>query len=148
TSPSFPNPIPYGKHVPQWALLDITLKNNWNNNTSFAVRDSHEITAGTVIPPSDASSKNKNGTANPFFPNPFPPDPLPPYPFPPDSLSNAGAIAGGQSPLLVLQSSSGCEESARRPRPPRSCPWVKSGRQGQTTKHTSRRPCLRHPPHL
>ncbi|KAI0249315.1 hypothetical protein BJV78DRAFT_1228716 [Lactifluus subvellereus] len=115
TSPSFPNPIPDGTRVPQWALLDVTIENNWNSNTSFAVRDSPEITPGTGV----------------------------------------SSVALQQSPLPASQSSYGCEESARRPRPPRSWSmappspsWVKSGRQGQSAEHTGCRPCLRRPPHL
>ncbi|KAF8497750.1 hypothetical protein F5888DRAFT_1694492, partial [Russula emetica] len=36
---SFPNPIPAGTRLPQWALLDITNENNynWNANKSYAV---------------------------------------------------------------------------------------------------------------
>ncbi|KAI0250333.1 hypothetical protein BJV78DRAFT_590711 [Lactifluus subvellereus] len=34
---SFPNPVPSGTRVPQWALCDVTPENNWNNNTAFTV---------------------------------------------------------------------------------------------------------------
>ncbi|KAI0246498.1 hypothetical protein BJV78DRAFT_148240 [Lactifluus subvellereus] len=79
--PSFPNPIPSGTRVPQWALLDVTFEDIWNNDTSFAVGDFPEITPGMVIPPNGA----------------YPGPPSTPYPSRPtqSSSSNAGAIAGG-----------------------------------------------------
>ncbi|KAI0246197.1 hypothetical protein BJV78DRAFT_1286662 [Lactifluus subvellereus] len=83
---SFPNPVPSGTRVPQWALLDVTLENSWNNNKSFAVGDSPEIAPGTVISPSNASSTSP--TPTPTLPTP---SPTPTH----SSSSNAGAIAGG-----------------------------------------------------
>ncbi|KAH9955179.1 hypothetical protein BGW80DRAFT_375706 [Lactifluus volemus] len=34
---SFPNPVPDGIRVPQWALIDITIQGTWNSSQSFAV---------------------------------------------------------------------------------------------------------------
>ncbi|KAI0250842.1 hypothetical protein BJV78DRAFT_1361936 [Lactifluus subvellereus] len=83
---SFPNPVPSGTRVPQWALLDVTLENSWNNDKSFAVGDSLEIAPGTVISPSNASSTSP--TPTPTLPTPSP------TPTQSSSL-NAGAIAVG-----------------------------------------------------
>ncbi|KAH9991392.1 hypothetical protein BJV77DRAFT_539661 [Russula vinacea] len=35
--PSFPNLVPSGTRIPQWTLLDVTNKNIWNPNKSYAV---------------------------------------------------------------------------------------------------------------
>ncbi|KAN0119097.1 hypothetical protein V8E52_004544 [Russula decolorans] len=60
---SFPNPVPLGTRVPQWALLDITSENNWNSNKSFAVGDSPEQAAGVILGPSGATvSSSASGT--------------------------------------------------------------------------------------
>jgi hypothetical protein len=52
---SFPNPVPSGTRVPQWALIDITSENNWNSNKSFAVGDSPEQAPGAVLGASGAT---------------------------------------------------------------------------------------------
>ncbi|KAH9992119.1 hypothetical protein BJV77DRAFT_452982 [Russula vinacea] len=52
---SFPNPIPSGIHVPQWALLDVTNENDWNANKSYAVGDSPELGPGSILGPSGVS---------------------------------------------------------------------------------------------
>ncbi|KAF8497757.1 hypothetical protein F5888DRAFT_1694598, partial [Russula emetica] len=36
---SFPNPIPAGTRLPQWALLDVINENKWNASKSYAVGD-------------------------------------------------------------------------------------------------------------
>ncbi|KAI0246491.1 hypothetical protein BJV78DRAFT_1364809 [Lactifluus subvellereus] len=82
---SFPNPVPSGIRVPQWAFLDVTLENDWNNTKSFAVGDSPEVTPGMVISPSNDSSISPTPTP------PTAPSPTPTH----SSSSNAGAIAGG-----------------------------------------------------
>ncbi|KAI0245139.1 hypothetical protein BJV78DRAFT_147273 [Lactifluus subvellereus] len=69
---SFPNPVPSGTGVPQWALLDVTLENNWNSGKSFAVGDSPELTPGMVISPSNASSTSPTQTPTPTTPSPTP----------------------------------------------------------------------------
>jgi len=97
---SFPNPIPSGTRVPQWALIDVTTENNWNANKSYAVGDTPERAAGAILGPSGAtvsasgtristtpSASSLSGlswsTANPT------PTPTP------KSNSNIGAIVGG-----------------------------------------------------
>ncbi|KAI0246199.1 hypothetical protein BJV78DRAFT_1286663 [Lactifluus subvellereus] len=88
---SFPNPVPSGTRVPQWALLDVTLENNWSSSKSFAVGDSPELTPGTVISPSNASSTSPTPTLTTPSPTPTTPSPTPTR----SSSSNAGATAGG-----------------------------------------------------
>ncbi|KAI0270215.1 hypothetical protein BGY98DRAFT_1190076 [Russula aff. rugulosa BPL654] len=51
---SFPNPIPSGTRVPQWALLDVTEENFWNANESYVVGDSPEADPGKILGLSDA----------------------------------------------------------------------------------------------
>ncbi|KAI0250831.1 hypothetical protein BJV78DRAFT_1282904 [Lactifluus subvellereus] len=104
---SFPNPVPSGTRVPQWALLDVTFENNWSISKSFAVGDSPELTPGMVISPSSASSTSPTPTPTPTTPSPTPttpsptstthsPTPTTPSPTPThSSSSNVGATAGG-----------------------------------------------------
>jgi len=52
---SFPNPVPSGTRVPQWALIDITSGNNWSSNQSYAVGDSPEQAPGALLGTSGAT---------------------------------------------------------------------------------------------
>ncbi|KAH9976940.1 hypothetical protein BJV77DRAFT_1053249 [Russula vinacea] len=80
---SFPNPVPSGIWVPQWAHINITIYNYWSNNTAFQVGDSPEFGPGSIIGPSNAS--------------------VTPTPPPSKSSSvNAGAIAGGVVGFIVV----------------------------------------------
>ncbi|KAH9021562.1 hypothetical protein EDB85DRAFT_2152277 [Lactarius pseudohatsudake] len=45
----FPNAVPAGTVVPQWALLDHTNENLWNATTAFVVGDTPEIQPGSLI---------------------------------------------------------------------------------------------------
>jgi hypothetical protein len=53
---SFPNPIPSGTRVPQWALIDITSENLWDLDKAIAVGDSPEQTPGTRLGTQKSSS--------------------------------------------------------------------------------------------
>ncbi|KAH9161228.1 hypothetical protein EDB89DRAFT_754399 [Lactarius sanguifluus] len=46
---TFPNPVPAGTRVPQWALVDITLANFWSASTAQLVGDTPEIFPGERI---------------------------------------------------------------------------------------------------
>jgi len=46
---TFPNPIPPETHVPQWALIDVTIEGNWNENEAFRVGNDPEQGPGTII---------------------------------------------------------------------------------------------------
>ncbi|KAI0270212.1 hypothetical protein BGY98DRAFT_268172 [Russula aff. rugulosa BPL654] len=84
---SFPNPIPSGTRVPQWALLDVTNENFWDFNKSYATGDSPEIGPGTVLGASGSSvsvSASTTGSSNTGTSLPVR-----------EHSSNAGAIAGG-----------------------------------------------------
>ncbi|KAH9984286.1 hypothetical protein BJV77DRAFT_200294 [Russula vinacea] len=60
----FPNPVPAGMSVPNWALLDVTKENNWDFNKSVDASsgpaDGYGVpagsTPGSLSPPSNTSS--------------------------------------------------------------------------------------------
>jgi len=99
-SPStFPNPVPAGTRVPQWALLDVTLENSWNVNKSMAIGDSPEIGPGETISGLSASASTtaqSTGTSpNPTVFSGASSASASRTPTPTKSSSNVGAIAGG-----------------------------------------------------
>jgi len=49
---TFPNPVPNGVRVPKWALLDITLENEWDPSKASAVGGTPEVGPGGVMGPS------------------------------------------------------------------------------------------------
>ncbi|KAH9054540.1 hypothetical protein EDB87DRAFT_1580479 [Lactarius vividus] len=53
---TFPNAVPPGTLVPQWALLDHTNENLWNATKAFVVGDTPEIQPGSLISTGTASS--------------------------------------------------------------------------------------------
>ncbi|KAF8465585.1 hypothetical protein DFH94DRAFT_782747 [Russula ochroleuca] len=92
---SFPNPIPSGTRVPQWALLDVTSENNWNSNKSYAVGDSPELAPGAVLASGATVSASATGPVSPHSTSPRESSSTTPAPTHTGSSSNAGAIAGG-----------------------------------------------------
>ncbi|KAI0297405.1 hypothetical protein BC826DRAFT_1001659 [Russula brevipes] len=58
---SFPNPVPDGTSVPQWALFDMTLENSWNVTTAHGIGDSPEIAAGQPIGTAASTSRFNGG---------------------------------------------------------------------------------------
>ncbi|KAN0114319.1 hypothetical protein V8E52_006815 [Russula decolorans] len=53
---SFPNPLPLGIRVPQWALIDVTSENIWDSNKAFAVGDFPEPAPGAILGHSTATA--------------------------------------------------------------------------------------------
>ncbi|KAF8497760.1 hypothetical protein F5888DRAFT_1694652 [Russula emetica] len=88
---SFPNPIPSGTRVPQWALLDVTNENSWNANESFVVGDSPEVGPGMILGPSGASVSAIGPTSTSGDPFSITTTPA----FIERHSSNGGAIIGG-----------------------------------------------------
>jgi len=60
---TFPNPIPSGTRVQQWALQDITSVNLWNATTAQTIGDLPEILAGESIGTSSASTASATASA-------------------------------------------------------------------------------------
>jgi hypothetical protein len=59
---SFPNSIPAGTRVPQWALLDVTSENNWNVNKSISAGDTPELASGAT--PGASGTSGRGATAS------------------------------------------------------------------------------------
>jgi len=101
---TFPNPVPAGIRIPQWALQDVTRLDLslWNTTQARAIGDSPEIGPGALI---GVSTISTIGTTTSTSPNPtvFPAvttssPSLTPTSSPSEgssSSSNTGAIAGG-----------------------------------------------------
>jgi len=50
---TFPEPVPAGTRVPQWAYIDTSISNNWNIALAQAVGDTPEVTGtASIVPPS------------------------------------------------------------------------------------------------
>ncbi|KAF8502640.1 hypothetical protein F5888DRAFT_1665805, partial [Russula emetica] len=85
---SFPDPIPAGTRLPQWALLDVTSENHWNASKSQAVggpsgpASTGPTNAYPITTP--ASSSSSYSSSNSATPMPIS-----------GQSSNTGAIAGG-----------------------------------------------------
>ncbi|KAI0294252.1 hypothetical protein B0F90DRAFT_1670558 [Multifurca ochricompacta] len=95
----FPNAVPSGTRVPQWALLDITHENSWNASTSFAVGDTPEIPPGAILSPSGSSISSQSISSSISSPRISPTSTIIVVstltPTSSGSKSNTGAIAGG-----------------------------------------------------
>lgn len=48
-SSSFPNPVPYGTRVPYWALIDVTVKGNWDALKAYTIGGTPEAGPGTLL---------------------------------------------------------------------------------------------------
>jgi len=55
---SFPNPVPEGTRLPQWALIGVKSGSTWNQSMAIAVGDSPELGPGTTLPGSSSSSSS------------------------------------------------------------------------------------------
>ncbi|KAH9169670.1 hypothetical protein EDB89DRAFT_1449003 [Lactarius sanguifluus] len=64
TPSTFPNAVPSGTVVPQWALLDHTNENLWNATTAFVVGDTPEIQPGSLIGTGTAASGSVSSTTS------------------------------------------------------------------------------------
>ncbi|KAH9970053.1 hypothetical protein BJV74DRAFT_867515 [Russula compacta] len=94
---TFPNPVPAGTRVPQWALLDVTVQNNWNANQSYIAGDAPEVGPGGALGPSSVSTATRaTGTTTRSTSAGNSPSATPGASSNGgSSSSNAGAIAGG-----------------------------------------------------
>ncbi|KAH8988001.1 hypothetical protein EDB86DRAFT_2075496 [Lactarius hatsudake] len=63
----FPNPVPAGTHVPQWALVDITLENFWSASTAQLVGDTPEIFPGGRIDTPATFTMTTSSSPSPTF---------------------------------------------------------------------------------
>lgn len=108
---TFPNPVPSGTRVPQWALIDITSENNWNANKSFSVGDSPEKAPGAILGPSGAAvsvsgatvsaSGTRSGATSSLF-GESSSTVKPTSSSTPKSSSNMGAIVGGVVGCVIV----------------------------------------------
>ncbi|KAI9429284.1 hypothetical protein H4582DRAFT_311035 [Lactarius indigo] len=107
---TFPDPVPPGTRVPQWALLDITHANFWNAGTAQLVGDFPEIFPGELIntpAPLSVTPRTPSASSHIVVPAPalpvftlskftprqytpyIPPiDPFPDFPDPPDPFDD------------------------------------------------------------
>jgi len=60
---SFPNPVPSGTRIPQWALLDVTLAADWDSVKALSTGDSPEVGPGVLIGSSSTASPLPGATA-------------------------------------------------------------------------------------
>ncbi|KAI9447114.1 hypothetical protein BJY52DRAFT_1420507 [Lactarius psammicola] len=99
---TFPNPVPAGTRVPQWALVDVTPLNYWSASTARLVGDTPEIFPGELIndPPSTSTfGPPPSTTIRPTFSTSFPTSPT----FTSSgSRLNKDAIAGGAVPGVTI----------------------------------------------
>ncbi|KAH9026642.1 hypothetical protein EDB84DRAFT_336033 [Lactarius hengduanensis] len=58
---TFPNPVPLGTSVPQWALMDSILKDFWNSTEAYLI---HQNAAPDLEPGSSVSASD-SGSVNP-----------------------------------------------------------------------------------
>ncbi|KAH9005416.1 hypothetical protein EDB86DRAFT_1441566 [Lactarius hatsudake] len=101
---TFPNAVPSGTVVPQWALLDHTNENLWNATTAFVVGDTPEIQPGSLIGTGTATTASASGkessttstaSRSGFTSSSTSSSPSPTPTSSSGSKSNTGAIAGG-----------------------------------------------------
>ncbi|KAH9973127.1 hypothetical protein BGW80DRAFT_1459437 [Lactifluus volemus] len=103
---SFPNPVPGGIRVPNWALIDITIEGNWDYSQSYTVGDLPEVLSGgmikgvstsSVVPSSTvaASTSSSISSSEPAVSSTSSPS---------SGSSNRGAIAWGVAGGLVAVS--------------------------------------------
>ncbi|KAH9995304.1 hypothetical protein BJV77DRAFT_239913 [Russula vinacea] len=89
----FPNPVPTGTRVPHWALLDVTLENNWDFNESYIAGDTPEVLPGQV-PGSSSSSSSVRGSSTAT--------PIPTGKHSPNVGPIAGGAAGGIAAIFLI----------------------------------------------
>ncbi|KAI9443922.1 hypothetical protein H4582DRAFT_1045539 [Lactarius indigo] len=88
SSSTFPNAVPPGTRVPQWALIDNTLEDNWNPIEAEIAGVTPEIEPDSFI------STPASGADTPAPSDP-PLEDISPVSFDSESGPNTGAIAGG-----------------------------------------------------
>ncbi|KAI9447115.1 hypothetical protein BJY52DRAFT_1216412 [Lactarius psammicola] len=72
---TFPNPVPSGTRVQQWALQDITRVNLWNVTTALTIGDTPEILPGDLIGTSASSSDGTTSSTSTSAPTSTSPAP-------------------------------------------------------------------------
>ncbi|KAH9005417.1 hypothetical protein EDB86DRAFT_1441507 [Lactarius hatsudake] len=60
---TFPNAVPQGTRVPQWALVDNTLENLWNVTKAYIAGVTPELEPGSLISASTSGSVNPTSSA-------------------------------------------------------------------------------------
>ncbi|KAH9054538.1 hypothetical protein EDB87DRAFT_1702119 [Lactarius vividus] len=93
----FPNPVPLGTSVPQWALVDNTFENLWNATKAYIVGVTPELgpgslisasTSGSVSPTSSASQSRASSSSSSESG--------------PDIAAIAGGVAGGIVAIVAI----------------------------------------------
>ncbi|KAH9021565.1 hypothetical protein EDB85DRAFT_414532 [Lactarius pseudohatsudake] len=59
---TFPNPVPSGTSVPQWALMDSILKDFWNSTEAYLI---HQNGAAPDLEPGSSVSASDSGSVSP-----------------------------------------------------------------------------------
>jgi hypothetical protein len=83
----FPNAVPSGVYVPNWAILDVTGSNTWDASAAFQAGDKPEYGPGTFFGPNSITVPTTTTTPTPSFTGHSSGSG--------GKSSNAGAIAGG-----------------------------------------------------
>ncbi|KAH9973136.1 hypothetical protein BGW80DRAFT_286870 [Lactifluus volemus] len=106
---SFPNPVPAGIRVPNWALIDITIEGIWDPSQSYVVGDLPEVPPGAMINRGTWMSTSSvvpssTVTASTFSPTSSTVTSTSSSPSSTGGSSKVGAIAGGVAGGLVAVS--------------------------------------------
>ncbi|KAH9005420.1 hypothetical protein EDB86DRAFT_3071119 [Lactarius hatsudake] len=104
---TFPNPVPSGTSVPQWALVDSILEDNWNVTEAYLIYQNavpdletgssvSAFDSGSVSPTSSTSKVSPTSSTSEVSPTPSTSSSGgSPPPSSPGNGSNTGPIAGG-----------------------------------------------------
>ncbi|KAI9443921.1 hypothetical protein H4582DRAFT_2095306 [Lactarius indigo] len=94
----FPNPVPLGTRVPQWALVDNTFEDFWNASRAYIAGITPELgpgslisasTSGSVSPTSSASQSGASSSSSSSGSGP-------------NIAAIAGGVAGGVAALVAI----------------------------------------------
>ncbi|KAH9169671.1 hypothetical protein EDB89DRAFT_1908438 [Lactarius sanguifluus] len=89
----FPNPVPLGTSVPQWALVDNTFENLWNATKAYIAGVTPELGPGSLISASTSGSVSPTSSASQSGAS---------FSSSSGSGSNTAAIAGGVAGGVVV----------------------------------------------
>ncbi|KAH9991382.1 hypothetical protein BJV77DRAFT_1150603 [Russula vinacea] len=92
---SFPNPVPSGIRVPQWALLDVTKEDCWNAKKS-------SIVGGSILGPSGVSDTPTSSSSASFTGSPTP---SPRKGGSPNTIAIAGVVIGSIAAISTVVTS-------------------------------------------
>ncbi|KAI9447109.1 hypothetical protein BJY52DRAFT_375035 [Lactarius psammicola] len=147
---TFPNPIPAGTRVPQWALQDATHVNLWNATKAMTIGDTPEILPGELIGTSASSSISPTPSASSSAPAS-----TSPVSTSSGSRPNKGAIAGGVvGGVIIIAATAGLGFIFWRRRRRSQAPFVALFMDGaspapsasQTSHHTQESPLTLYDP--